>query len=80
MRKSSASATIALRILIEAIEVLWDRAIGVGGRIEWVAVESVGNRLALSHHLLQMQGRDMVVVVVGAATVTAVLIEFPDEI
>ena len=56
------------------------RAVRLRKAIDRITVQRIGDRHPLAHHLLQMQWRNVVVIIIRASTVTAPLIQLADLI
>ena len=67
-------------VAVEGVEANNRRAVRFFVTVDRVAVERIRNRKPLADDLLQMDRRDVIVVVVGSTAVATELVEFTNEI
>ncbi len=67
-------------VTIEPIQVFWHRSIRFDQSEHGIPVQGKGDRIADSYFFFQMNGRDVVMVIITAAAMTAPLVKFPGQI
>ena len=72
--------TLGIGMPIEGIEIFYRRTIGLCEAIDRIPIERVGDRCIDANDGLQMDGWQVVMVIVCPATMTSELIKLPDEI